>query len=60
MCVHELDGIFNRDNMPARVMITIPDHDGLGRAFSGAGAADKEHEPTAGHGYLLQNSRWQI
>jgi hypothetical protein len=55
MTMHELDGVFDRDDMTRRVGVAMVDHRRERRRFTGAGRADDEDETALGHRDVLQD-----
>jgi hypothetical protein len=55
--VHVLHGIFDRDNVTARLLVAVADHRGERRRFAGARPADQDHETALRQHDLLEDRR---
>ena len=55
--VHELDGVFDGDDVVAAVLVGVIHHGGQRRGFAGAGRAGDDDQAAVEHGKLLQHRR---
>ena len=57
MIVDELNRIFHCHDMAWMDGVTVVDHGGEGRGFSGTGGSDDQHQPAHRHGDVFHNRR---
>ena len=55
--VHVLDGVFNRDDVTARVLVAMADHGRQRCRLTRAGTTDDDDEPALVHDHILEDGR---